>query len=54
MSRLRIRMGYGEVALLLRIVCAVAALAALALLTPADWRGHFRRVPAAGGLGAGQ
>ena len=35
----------------LRIVCAVAALAALALLAPGDWRGHFGRVKAAGEQG---
>ena len=50
----RLQMSYVQLALLLRVVCAVAALAAMALLAPADWRGNFGRVPAAGGHGAGR
>lgn len=38
----------------LRIVCAIAALAVLALLAPEDWRGHFGRVNAAGEQGTGR
>ena len=38
----------------LRIVCVVAALAALALLSPEDWRGHFGRVNSAGEQDAGR
>lgn len=43
----RLKMSYGQLALLLRVACAVAALAALALLAPVDWRSSFGRVPAA-------
>ena len=48
----RVKHVYGQLAFVLRIVCAVAALAALALLAPFDWRGHFARLP--GGAGRGR
>ncbi|HJQ34609.1 MAG TPA: hypothetical protein VJ866_20680 [Pyrinomonadaceae bacterium] len=56
MSRLRpdlsrLKPDFGQFRLALRIMCAVVALGALALVAPFDWRGHFARVPAGGGRG---
>jgi hypothetical protein len=45
----RLKFDYGQLALVLKAVCAVAALAALALFAPADWRGRFARLPSGGG-----
>lgn len=39
----------GEFILVLRVIYAVAALAALALLAPGGWRGQFARVPKGAG-----
>lgn len=50
----RLKLDYGQLTFVLRIVCAVAALAALALLAPFDWRGHFARLPAGAGRAGGQ
>ncbi len=44
----RLNLSWDQFALVLRVLCAVAALAALALLAPSDWRAHFARFPAAG------
>jgi hypothetical protein len=39
----RQRPDYGQLEFVLRVVCVVAAGAALSLLTPVSWRGHFAR-----------
>ena len=50
----RQRLNLMQFIFVLRIVCAIAALAALALLAPEDWRGHFGRVNASGEQGTGR
>lgn len=41
----RSRPDYGEFGFVLRVICVVAAGAALSLLTPVNWRAHFARTP---------
>lgn len=40
----RLRPGFGEFEFVLRVICVVAAGAAMSLLAPVSWRGRFARM----------
>ena len=40
---IRLRPDYGELEFVLRVICVVAAGAAMSLLAPVSWRGYFAR-----------